>query len=269
MHSRLLLAAAAWSLLASSSNAAWGAEDEVSPAADAEAQQAYERADALYRARDLAAALREMERSYRLSHRADLLYNLARIEEELGQCPPARDHYRQYLEQLPDGEARGEAERAEERLAARCPDGAAEPVAALSVPAATPPPPPPPAPLARSAPPPVTNGSTQRWLGWSLVAGGVVAGLGAAYFLDSALDSRSAYQASVDREVAGGPFSDPGLLAHQERDERTARVLGVSSAALLLGGAVVVLLAPSPQGGRQAAVQVQPGRLAAVYVQTF
>src|ERR1051325_5423002 len=151
-----------------------------------------------------------MEQAYQLSQRADLLYNVARIEDELGRCAAARAHYRQYLERVPQGEARAEAQRADERLAARC-------VEAAAAPTPTPPPPVvaiPPVEAARAPEatvppgPSPDHGSTQRWVGWSLVAGGVVAGVGAAYFLDAAIGSRDAYQSSVNRQVAGGPPYD-------------------------------------------------------------
>ncbi len=289
-RSRLLLAAAGWGVLALHGGLARGA-DKVTPATDAAARQAFERAEAAYQSGDLPGALREMEQSYQLSQRADLLYNLARLEDELEQCAAARAHYQQYVERVPQGEARAEAELADKRLAARCSVGApptpvTEPAVppaaappAAEAPAAEPPvvfpvqaPPPAAAPPERGPTPAASpnHGSTQRWLGWSLIGGGVVAGLGGLYFLDSALDSRAAYQASVDREEAGGPIHDKRLQDDQDRHQRTARVLGLSSAALLIGGAVVVLLAPSESsGGQRAAVHLQPGLFAATYGRSF
>jgi len=162
---------------------------------------------------------------------------------------------------------------ANERLETRCGPVAAAPESAPPPVVASPPPGPPPVlvPARSSAPlPPPHDGSTQRWLGWSLVAGGVVAGVGAAFFLDAAIDSRNALQASVNAQVAGGPRYDPGLRDDQHGHERTARALGVSSAALLVGGAVVVLLAPKDSGaGRRAALQLEPGLYAATYGQSF
>ena len=272
MQARLLLAAAGWGVLAFQSGVARGA-DEVSPAADAAAQEAYLRAELAYRDKDLPGALRDMEEAYRLSQRPDLLYNLARIEDELGQCEPARVHYQAYLERVPQGEAREDAKVANERLETRCGPVPAAPESAPPPVVAPPPPGPPPVlvPARSSAPlPPPHDGSTQRWLGWSLVAGGVVAGVGAAFFLDAAIDSRNALQASVNAQVAGGPRYDPGLRDDQHGHERTARALGVSSAALLVGGAVVVLLAPKDSGaGRRAALQLEPGLYAATYGQSF
>jgi len=273
-----LLSAAGWGVVALLSGAARSAE-EVSPAADAAAEEAYRRAEAAYQGKDLPGALREMEQAYGLSQRADLLYNLARIEDELGRCGPARAHYQQYLEQVPEGEARAEAKLADERLGATCVEaaagapGPAAPVVATAAPAPAPPPVRPPVATAGPGPAPITtedHGSTQRWLGWSLIAGGVVAGLGAAYFLDSAIDSRNALQASVDADLAGGPPYDQGLKDEQERHERTARALGASSAALLVGGAIVVLLAPrASESGSRVGVQLQPGLFAATYGQRF
>lgn len=272
MQARWLRTAAAWSVLVLQSAVVRGA-DGVSAEADAAAQQAYQRAEAAYRAKDLPSALQEMQQAYQLSQRADLLYNLARIEDELGQCTAARAHYRQYLDRVPQGEARKDAQVADERLAGRCAEEAAATAAPVAAPAAAAPLvalPPPQAPQTLPRESSADGGTAQRWVGWSLVAGGVVAGLGAAYFWDAGLDSRSAYQASVDREEQGGPHRDESLDVDKNRHERRAQVLGASSAALLVGGALLVLLAPKAQPAVQSAgLQLQPGLFVATYKQTF
>lgn len=278
MQARLLLALAGWSVVAFQSAVARSADD-VSPAADAAARAAYQRAEVAYQSKDLASALHEMEQAYQLSQRADLLYNLARIEDELGRCGAAREHYQQYLQRVPEGEARAEAQVADERLAVRCNNTATAALATAAAPAppvaasVPPTPTPTPTPTSERRSPPISGsdqGSTQRWIGWSLVAGGVVAGIGAAYFLDATIDARDALQASVNSQLAGGPRYDRGLKDEKERHERTARALGAASAALLVGGAIVVLLAPrASETALRAGVQVQPGLFAATYRHPF
>ena len=47
-----------------------------------------------------------MLESYRLSKRAELLYNIGKIQSALGECALALTAYRDYLEQVPDGRYR-------------------------------------------------------------------------------------------------------------------------------------------------------------------
>src|SRR6187402_863673 len=93
---------------------------------------AYQQALASYSQGDLAAALDSMRRSYQLSKRAELLYNLAQLEEELKACSDSLADYRRYLELVPQGRYREAAERACVRLEPQCP-----PPAAATAPATT------------------------------------------------------------------------------------------------------------------------------------
>jgi hypothetical protein len=240
---------------------------------DDPAALAYHRALSRYAAGDIMGALADMNNSLRLSGRWELLYNIARLQDELGRCADAVASYREYVERVPNAQYRASAAEASAALEARCPPAAAQPesasaaagvatdeaastaVAATMAPAtpvlaaAPPAPMPPPAAPPRAEPPPDASGNTQRWLGWSAIAAGGLAGVGAIYFTVSAHAARSDYARSVKQEEDGGPLADDSLRDKQHRDARWARVLGIAGGALVGGGVVLLVLS----GRKQAA----------------
>jgi tetratricopeptide (TPR) repeat protein len=64
-------------------------------------------------------AVREFVEAYRLSHRAELLYNIARAYEKLGDPARTVEYYRSYLAGQPAAPERREVARAIERFSAR------------------------------------------------------------------------------------------------------------------------------------------------------
>jgi hypothetical protein len=251
------------------------------------AATAYRQALTLYGSGDLKGALAQMRQSYGLSKRAELLYNIARIESELGDCAASLADYRLYVQQVPDGRYRNDAEQATRELAQRCPDVAATsapssaPVAALAVaepapaPAATPPPEPPkPVSAAPPPPPPPTPlppryWTTQRWIGWSLVAAGTAAGVAAVSFHAAALDARDEFRDSLNTAARRHTDPDYGLRDRQHRDSRWAQALFVTGGALLTGGVLVLVLAPAEGSTSTAALYVEPGLLGARFSHSF
>jgi tetratricopeptide (TPR) repeat protein len=225
------------------------AEEPTKPADQAE--RAYRRALALYDDGELEAALGEMSESYRLSQRAELLYNIARIEDELGRCQPSLATYREYLDRVPDGRYRDLARQSMERLTTQCAEPERTTVAlpatssTTSSPAITPPKPilQQPAAATVDSPP---RWTTQRWLGLSAIGAGALAGVGAIYFTSAAADARDRFQQNVDDRVAGRAPLNRGLQDEQHRDQRWAQALAVTGGALVAGGVLLVLLAPRP-----------------------
>lgn len=217
-----------------------------------------------------------MQESYRLSGRAELIYNIARLESELGDCPASLSHYREYLHKVPNGRYRLPAEQASNELAQRCPEQHATEVAPVASPSAlnvaSPTPPasadvpamPAAAPAEGSKPPEAEGPWPPRWVGWSAVAAGALAGTGAVYFTVAATDARDRFERSVKAQVEGGELADFQLQTEQHRHQRWARVLGVTGGALLLGGALIVVLSPRESGpDTKAEVYVQPGLVGA------
>ncbi len=221
-----------------------------------------------------------MQESHRLSQRAELLYNIARIEGELGDCRASLADYQRYLELVPAGQYRSAAAEASQRLAAECPEPApvaAVAAAALGPAAETPPPAPDPeAPtderVASAPAEPPSYWTAPRIIGWSAVAAGTVAAAGAVYFAFSARDARDRYQHSIDAAYAGNDQTliDQGALAEQRTDQRWARALGVTGGVLAAGGILLLVLAPSSHSrSATAGLYLQPGLVGASYSNAF
>lgn len=255
---------------------------QTSDDADLAAATAYREALASYGAGDLQGALDRMRESYRLSQRSELLYNIARLEAELGDCAASLSNYREYVRQVPEGQYRAAADQASRELEGRCPDVAP----------ASPPTNPPPANQGAPvvAPPPTTSAAPVRppigaveqpkqtpkesphsyWtpprlIGWSLVAGGTAAGLGALYFTVAAVGTHDTLQDQVIAQYRGGPEADLTLQGRQHREQGWAQALAVTSGALLVGGILVLVLSPGPQTAslRTASLSLEPGLLGA------
>jgi len=246
------------------------------------AARAYQQALREYAAGELAAALASMKQSYRLSERPELLYNIARIESELGHCSAALADYNEYLRQVRRGAYRREAEESAARLAAQCgpTSGEASVVgAAESAPAADA------AGSQTSSKEAVTNAKTDggppaeeggsetsnvfaprpatptadahnaaeraetprsywtlaRSLGWTAVALGAAAGGLAIHFHAGAVNARDRLQTSIDREAAGGAYTDWKLEDEQHRKEAQSAIFAAACGALIAGGALAVV----------------------------
>jgi hypothetical protein len=242
--------------------------------------EAYREALELHEAGDLKGSLRKMQEAHQLSQRAELFYNIARIEGELGDCRASLADYRRYLELVPEGRYRSVAEDASSRLSVECPDPAAPgpAAAAAMVPASQPAPAPPASERADSATAarpsePAPYWTPPRIIGWSAVAAGAVAGATAVLFTLSAHDARDRYKQSVDHAYStGNPADiDRSFETEYQREARWARALGITSGVLAAGGILVLILTPSSQGGNAttARLYLQPGLLAATYAQAF
>ncbi|HET7545792.1 MAG TPA: hypothetical protein VFK05_38255 [Polyangiaceae bacterium] len=233
---------------------------------------AYQKALASYAQGDVPAALNSMRESYRLSQRAELLYNLAQLEDELKSCNDARKDYRQYLELVPHGRYRDSAEQARQRLERECPPPAPEPAAAAPT-AADP---------TESASQesskesaveakPTTYWTIPRVVGWSAIAAGTLTGVTALYFQIEAMQAKHEFQQSYDDAVAGGPAVDMSLQDRQHRYNHLAIGFGIAGGAMVAGGALVLLLSPGKTGlqQRSANVYALPGLVGASYAQRF
>lgn len=206
---------------------------------DAAAAEQFDRALAAYHRGDLAAALESMQAAHRLSGKHELLYNVASLQRELGQCRAALGSYRDYLQNVPQPRHGTEAEQARAQLAVECPD----PMPAA--PSAAPPRPPLvprlvlPAPTERG---PAPYWNMQHTLAWSSLAVGAAAAVGSAYFTFEAKSARDDVQASVDLQARGGPHWDEQRQQDQHRNQAWARALGVGAGVLISGGIVLLVL---------------------------
>ena len=242
-----------------------------------QAAVAYQTALDLHAAGDLKGALASMMESYRLSQRDELLYNIARIEAELGDCSASLADYRRYAERVPTGRFRESADSAARELEASC---------GLTTPASNESPPVAPAvavsstlasssaelpPRALPAQKEAPHPRMLPWLGWSAVATGGLAGLGAVYFTIQAVHAKEQFKDSVEADYRGEARYDPSLEEKQHKNQRWAQVLGVAGGALATGGVLWLILAPRERGRNPpiAEVQVAPGVLTATWRQSF
>ncbi len=240
--------------------------------AEPDAASSFREAEARYLAGDVEGALQSMQRSYELSGRAELLYNLGELRRELGKCREARRDYQAYLERVTSGVRRERALAAVAELRAECPE--ADTALVEPSPAAPPlaPPPveqsgsnvsdtPPPAP---AAPPPVESTSVHPLTvaGWSAIGAGVLAGAFATYFaVDAANQERRLEQrvSSLRANPDNGPFTsaDKELEEDGERSAMWARVLGIGAAGLAAVGVSVLVFGPETHEKSQAGVSIE------------
>jgi tetratricopeptide (TPR) repeat protein len=168
-------------------------------------------------------ALEDFQESYRLSGKADLLFNLALVSEQMGAYPRAIAYLEEYLRQVPDapdgGEVRG-------RIAAL-----RDKQRQLDPPPAPPPAPPPPVPPP-AAPPPAKPAA--RWPPAPALA---LLGGGAALLAVGAGLGGAALTASRSDEEHRGAF-DPGAEARGLALERAGVALDVIGAAALVAGTI-------------------------------
>jgi hypothetical protein len=240
--------------------------------ANQQGQAAYARAMAAYDHGDTQAALAAMLESYRLSGRPELLYNLARLQRELHQCAEARGSFLEYLQRVPDGRYRDNAEQASRELDGECPSAdavkekpaapAAGTAAATKTDAAS-------AQHASTANPP-GYWTTPRVLAWSAISTGVLGGGAALYFYFAARAARDDVANSYSVEAMGGPPWNRARQDDQHRDMRIVQILGAASGALFTSGALVLLVGPHVNSEpASASIAVAPGLLEARYSTAF
>jgi hypothetical protein len=249
------------------------ASSESTSSSEQAAADAYQQALAVYAKGDVKSAFANMRESYRLSKRPELLYNLARLEDELHECQASLDDYRGYLERVPQGRYRQAAEQAIKDLGRTCP-------AADSAPSTTSQPVGPTTALSRapvsddqkqSEPAPqLSYWTTPRWIGWSAIATGTLAGVGALYFTLAAINARDEYRSSYSL-VNGIGQADSKFQDRQHRDQTLAQALAVTGGALIAGGTLVLILDPrkNEQTRASALIYIQPSLLGACYAQNF
>jgi tetratricopeptide (TPR) repeat protein len=228
--------------------AAGAGSNPASPTAIAErAEAAYDRSIALYSAGDKTGALAAMQESYRLLGHPDLLYNIARLERELGQCWVALGDYRVYIGLVPTGEYRASALEAERDLNRTCGGAPAEPY-----------------------------WTTRRIIGWSAIGAGAVAGAGAVYFALSARSAHDDAQRAADA-IVHAEHPEPWTAADHARelDAQQAQTLAIVSGAAaggLLTGGVLLLVFPMGREEKAApdiAIVPQPGGAFVGYSRRF
>lgn len=190
-------------------------------------QDLVDEATTLYEHADLAGALEKLESAYAQSKRADILFGIARIHVDRGDCTKAIDVYRRFLESKPGPRS---TQIATERIA-EC-----QAILARSAPPPPRPAPPPPAPAART----IHHAWYTDVVGDVLVVGGIAALGASVYFANGA-------RSDIDRANAGGPagvtLEDYTSLTDRAGDRRrNAWIAGGVGGALAIGGLLKLAL---------------------------
>jgi hypothetical protein len=219
--------------------------------ANQRAAELFRDAEARYGAGDVVGALQSMQRSYELSGRPELLFNLGQLQRELGDCPRALQDYQKYLSQAPQGTRRDEAERISAELESKCPEQPAAPAAA-----------PPAPPLAARETPPA--GPTPYWTparigGWSSVGAAIVLAAGATYsaLRASNAEGRLEDRINADQEQGTGFTSaDKNVENEGQRAANWATALGVGAASLAVVGVSLIVFNPGHPAASNATISL-------------
>ena len=243
-------------------------QESAEPPVNAEAAALFREAEARYVAGDVAGALEAMDRSYTLSGRAELLFNLGELRRELGRCADARRDYEAYLERVTAGARRESAREALDALRTECPDAAD----------VTPPASPPAPVLAPAIPerasvvvPPSANvpvAESDRSVrpltvaGWSAIGAGVLAGIGATVFAVKAANDESRLESRIkelQRTPDGDGFydADEELEADGKRSAMWARVLGIGAAGFAGVGVSLLVFGRERDDTKRGAVSLE------------
>jgi tetratricopeptide (TPR) repeat protein len=213
--------------------------------AKAQAQLHLDRASALHTEGKLPEVLRELTLAYSLDPKPDLLYAIAQVHVQLGQCEQAILFYERFLSTQPDvvpAAAASEAIEVCRTAPGSVATTAAAPPAELQ---------PPPSPQVERGP-----GRRDRWytdkLGGVLLAGGIALGAVAAPLYLSA-------RGDLDDAESAGDYEAHGELVESARGKRGIAVVLAAGGGVLVGAAVVrYLLRRPPSSGARAGIGIAP-----------
>jgi hypothetical protein len=214
------------------------ADDGVSPSpappsTEERASAAYDKAMDLYGKGDKESALRFMSEAYALSPHVELVYDMAKLENELGRCRDALQHYQQYVRDARDGVTVDDAARAARTLQARCGEDL-----------------------------PKARMDTMRVIGWSAIGAGVVAGVSAVYFAIAGQAAAEDVQQILRADEQLGKSWNSGYQREQDgqRDNVIATVCAATAGTLIAGGTLVLVFASHPKSRREQSFSFGPVR---------
>jgi hypothetical protein len=261
---------------------------ELTPSQKAEMKSLYERATRAYDVGKYAEAIEEYQKAYEIGGDPPMLYNIAQAYRLNDQPGEAVRFYRRYLQRAPQARNREDVERkiadlekqVEERRkqqAAVTPPPAPAPAVTAPAPAPINPMVGPPAPVSAAPAPATTTGegtvgeisqtpsapeegmsSTRKILGWSLIGGGVVAGVVSGVF---ALIAKGKAD-DVTKASMNGDVFNPDLQTSGKNASTTAIVCGAVAGGLAVTGAIILLTGgSSSDGGTEAPVSTARARV--------
>jgi hypothetical protein len=247
---------------------------DLTPAQKQEMKQLYEKATRAYDVGKYNEAIEDYQKAYEIGGDPPMLYNIAQAYRLNDQPAEALRFYRRYLQRAPSARNREDVERKIAELEKTIEERRKAAAAATPPPAATPPiaPTPPPAPAPNPAPatgpaapaaptPPGTetpgttltpapsasgegSGRTMKIVGWSLVGGGVLCGVGAVV---TGLMARSKGNDLTNMSNNNEVFNPD--VEHSGKVLNNATIgLGIAAGALAVTGAILVIVGSSSSG---------------------
>jgi hypothetical protein len=213
----------------------------------------YDQAYARYADGDTAGALVLMEKSYEISGKPELLFNLGQLHAELRHCVEARQSYERYLALAQADSRRSEAEQQVRELTRECPE------------------PPQPA-TSDSAPPSDRYWTPMRIAAWSTLGASLVFATSATYFAIHA--KQLEHQVNGNIEAAGDSGYTQADKAVEDEGLHTAvvaRSLGATSVGLALVGVSFLVFGTDKHEPATHGVSLRVGgdSLTAAYQGTF
>jgi tetratricopeptide (TPR) repeat protein len=233
---------------------------QLTPQQKQEMRQHYERASRAYDVGKYQEAIEEYQKAYEIGADPPMLYNIAQAYRLSDQPAEALRMYKRYLQRAPNAKNREVVEQKiadlEKLLEDRKKAGINAPPVTTSPPPVAPlqpPPAPPPGPPVVSPPPsepaprpaaaPARSG-TLRIVAWSLVGLGAVVGGAAGY--EAWLGKEKADKIDSQSRSQTPVVFDPAVEENGHRANLAATILGITSAAALAGGVVLLVLTRTP-----------------------
>jgi tetratricopeptide (TPR) repeat protein len=219
-------------------------------ALDAEARALFEAGATAYHAGRFEAALEYFQRSYALSERPELLFNVASAAERARQDRVALEAYEQYVARTEAAPQHTLARNRIEFLRAQLAEAAPEPVAAPPAEGAADTAPPPAAPSPAPTPEDGGDAGPAPWiflgLGGALAVGGaILVGLGVAD------------RATVENPPPGARWADSLEAYHRGQELETAGAIFLPVGAVVLVTGIVLAVA-GPGGGGSSQASLRP-----------
>lgn len=234
------------------------------PTVTPELEQRYAAAQALYMAGDLRGAILILRECYLSTHAANLLFNIAQIHRELGECADAVDHYQRYIVEAPEGEREGVADARQflDALRPQCATAAApaptRPVSPAPTPAASP---------VLQTPSESEPRRVNYWttIGWFTLGAGALATAATIY---ASIETNHAKRDVENMQASGEIFRARDLTERNDdfyRNRNWAFVLGTAAVATTgFGICALAVVAPNRQANAHALSMMVLPNLASV-----
>jgi hypothetical protein len=170
-----------------------------------------------------------MDQAYSISPHVELIYDMAKLEKELGRCADALEHYRQYLKVANGGAMQAAASSSVRELDARC---GTEPSKARADPL--------------------------KIVGWSAIGAGVAVGVAGIYFAIAGQNAADDVQRILRSDEQSGKSWDSGYEREKDgqHDNVVATVCVATASTLIAGGTLLLVFGTKNESRHEQSVAV-------------